>query len=172
MNSCNGQGGNFISINNANFNYLTFPSIVPNGSPVENPTKQCIKLAIVDTGTNDNFFSSSTKCDYIKLAIVSFPVKMPNGKIIHSTHTGIIPNDSIPLAACRAHLFKELDQALISIGFFCDNGCMELFDDAQVVIFNNKKQRNFDERCQKYTHWPLNARLRTKDKATKYHDGT
>ena len=93
-------------------------------------------LAIADTGTNGNFFPSSTKCDEIKLALVSLPVKMPNGTIIHSTHTGIIPNDSILLEARRAHLFKELDQALISIGVFCDNGCMGLFDDARVVIFN------------------------------------
>ena len=49
---------------------------------------------------------------------------------------------------------------------------MALFDDAQVVIFNNKKQRNFDERSQKYTYWTLHTRLRTKDKATKDHDGT
>ena len=63
---------------------------------------------------------------------------MPNGTIIHSTHTGLIPNDSIPLAARRTHLFKELDQALISIGVFCDNGCMALFDDTQVVIFNKE----------------------------------
>ena len=63
---------------------------------------------------------------------------MSNGTIIHITHTGLIPNDSIPLAARRAHLFKELDQALISIGVFCDNGCMALFDDTQVVIFNKE----------------------------------
>ena len=85
-----------------------------------------------------NFPPSSTKCDDIKLAVVSLPVKMPNGTIIHSTHTGLIPNDSIPLAAHRAHLFKELYQALISIGVFCDIGCMALFDDAQVVIFNKE----------------------------------
>ena len=95
--------------------------------------------------------------------VVSLMVKIPNGTIIHSTHTGLIPNDCIPLAARRAHLFKELDQALISIGVFCDNGCMALFDDTQVVIFDNKKQRNFDERSQKHTYWPLHARLRTKD---------
>ena len=84
------------------------------------------------------FLPSSTKCDDIKLAVVSLPVKIPNGKIIHSTHTGLIPNDSIPLAARHAHLFKELDQALISIGVFCDNRCMALFDDTQVVIFNKE----------------------------------
>ena len=120
------------------FNSLTLPSVVPNGSAVENPTKPFINLVIADAGTNGNFSPSSTKCDNIKLAVVSLPVKIPNGTIIHSTHTGLIPNDSIPLAARRAHLFKELDQALISIGVFCDNGCMELFDDAQVVIFNKE----------------------------------
>ena len=114
------------------------PSIVPNGSAVENPTKQCINLAIAGTGTNGNFFPSSTKCDDIKLVVVSLPVKMPNGKIIHSTHTGLIPNDSIPLAALHTHLFKELDHDQISIGVFCDNGCMALFDDTQVAIFNKE----------------------------------
>ena len=59
------QGGNFRSINNANFNSLTLPSIVPNGYAVDNPTKQCINLEIADTGKNGNFSSSSTKCDEI-----------------------------------------------------------------------------------------------------------
>ena len=133
-----GQGGNYRSINNANLNSFTLPSIVPNGSAVENPTKQCISLAISDTGTNGNFFPSSTKFDDIKLSVVSLPVKITNGTIIHSTHTGLISNDSIPLAAIRAHLFKELYQDLISIGFFCYNGCMALFDDTQVVISNKE----------------------------------
>ena len=74
-----GQGGNFRSINNANFNSLTLLSVVPNGSDVENHNKQCIELTIVDTGTNDNFFPSPTKCDEIKLAVVSLLVKIPNG---------------------------------------------------------------------------------------------
>ena len=68
---------------------------------------------------------------------------MPNGTIIHSTHTGLIPNDSIPLADRRAHLFKELYQALISIGVSCENGCMALFDEAQVVIFNKETKEIF-----------------------------
>ena len=32
-----GQGGNFESIDNANFNFLTLPSVVPNGFAVYNP---------------------------------------------------------------------------------------------------------------------------------------
>ena len=160
-----------MAVNNANFNSLTLPYAVPNGPAVENRNKQCINLEISDTGTNGNFSPLSTKCDEIKLAVVSLPFKMPNGAIIRSTHTGLIPNDSIPLASRRVYLFKELDQALISIGVFCDNGCMALFDETQVVIFN-KKSKKIDKRSQKYTYWPLRARLRTKDKATKDHDVT
>ena len=63
---------------------------------------------------------------------------MPNGTIIHSTHTGLILNDFILLSARRAHLFKELYQALISIRVFGDNECMDLFVDTQVVIFNKE----------------------------------
>ena len=74
----------------------------------------------------------------MKSAVISLPVKIHNRTIIHSTHTGLIPNDSIPLAASHAHLFKELDQYLIYIGVFCDNGCIDLFDDTQVVIFNKE----------------------------------
>ena len=92
----------------------------------------------MDTGTIGKKIPLSTKCDEIKLAVVSLPVKIPNGTIIHSIHTGLIPNDSILLAARCAHLFKELDQALISIGVFCDNVCMTLFDDTQVVIFKKE----------------------------------
>ena len=35
-----------------------------------------------------------------------------------------------------------------------------------------RNQRNLNERSQKFTYWPLHARLRTKDKATKDHDRT
>ena len=108
----------------------------------------------MDTGKNSNFPPSSIKCDDIKLAVVSLLVKMTNGKIINSTHTCLIPNDSILLSARRVHLFKELDQALITIVVFCDNGCMELFDDAQVIIFN-KETKEILMRGPKNTHTGL-----------------
>ena len=40
-------------------------------------------------------------------------------------------------------MFKELYQALISIGAFCDNGCMALYDDTQVVMFKKETKEIF-----------------------------
>ena len=61
-------------------------------------------------------------------------VKLPNGKIISSTHTGLLNLPHIPLAARRAHIFPQLTGSLLSIGQFCDSGFKATFEASSVII--------------------------------------
>ena len=50
---------------------------------------------------------------------------MPDGHIIYSSHTDLLPQNTLPIAARQAHIFPDLkNKALLSIGMFCDNGCL------------------------------------------------
>ena len=61
---------------------------------------------------------------------------MPNGEVITSTHTALLPCTNIPLAARKAHIFPGLKTALLSIGTFCDHGCTATFTQGNVTITN------------------------------------
>jgi hypothetical protein len=50
-------------------------------------------------------------------------ITLPNGELIRSTHTALLPFHDLPIEARRAHLFPALqNKALILIGQICDSG--------------------------------------------------
>ena len=66
---------------------------------------------------------------------------MPYGHIIYYSHTALLTQDTLPIEARHAHILPDLkNKALLSIGMFCDKGCLALFDDKKVHIIDNKKQ--------------------------------
>ena len=68
---------------------------------------------------------------------------MPDGHIIYSSHTALITHDTLPIEARHAHIFPDLkNKALLSIGMFCDNGCLTFFDDKEVHIINKKPNKH------------------------------
>ena len=68
---------------------------------------------------------------------------MPDGHIIYSSHTAVITQDTLPIEARHAHIFPELkNKALLSIGMFCDNGCLALFNDEKVHIIDRRTNKN------------------------------
>ena len=70
-------------------------------------------------------------------------IRMPYGHIIFSSHTDLLPQDTLPIKARHAHIFPDLkNKALLSIGMFCDNGCLALFDDKKVNIINQKPKEH------------------------------
>ena len=88
--------------------------------------------AIADTGATDHFMTSSyplrNKCP----TATAISVAMPNGKTIHSTHSGKLPLPA-PIDM-TAHVLPDLSHSLISIGKLCDAGCTATFDAKKVVI--------------------------------------
>ena len=71
------------------------------------------------------------------------PIKIPNGEIITSTHTSLLPQHNLPDKARKAHIFQGLQKTLISIGALCDNNCISVFDEKRVIIYD-QTTRNKD----------------------------
>ena len=68
---------------------------------------------------------------------------MPYGHIIYSSRTVLLPHDTLPVKARQAHIFPDLkNMALLSIGIFCDNGCLALFGDEKVYIIDKIANKN------------------------------
>ena len=68
---------------------------------------------------------------------------MPDGHIIYSSHTALLPQNNLPISEQQAHIFPNLkNKALLSIGVFCDNGCLALFDDKKVYIVDKRTNKN------------------------------
>ena len=68
---------------------------------------------------------------------------MPDGHIIYSSHTDLLPQNNLPLVAQQAHIFPDLkNKALLSIDMFYDNECLALFDDKKVYIIDKRTNKN------------------------------
>ena len=68
---------------------------------------------------------------------------MLDGHIIYSSHTALLPQDTLPIEARQAHIFPDLkNKELLSISMFCDNGCLALFDDKKVYIIDKINNKN------------------------------
>jgi hypothetical protein len=51
-----------------------------------------------------------------------------------NTHEGYINVPQLPLEACKAYLFHDMQSSLVSIGQLCDTGCITTFDKDTVNI--------------------------------------
>ena len=70
-------------------------------------------------------------------------ILMPDGHIIYYSHTALIPQDTLPIKAWHAHIFPDLkNKGILSIGMFCDNGCLAIFDDKKVHIIDRRTNKN------------------------------
>ena len=104
-------------------------------------------LAAADSGTLGHFFKSSSPCVDKIIATNPLGIRMRDGHIIFSSHTALFPQDSLPIEAQHAHIFPELkNKAHLSIGMFCDNGCLAIFDENKVDIINRKTNKNLMHR--------------------------
>ena len=76
------------------------------------------------------------------IAVVPLRIKMPNGQIIHSTHTCLLKIKDPPKEVRKAHIFPGLHKCiLLSIGVFYDNGCLAIFDSNIVLIINKTTKK-------------------------------
>ena len=68
---------------------------------------------------------------------------MPDRHIIFYSHTTLLPQDALPIEARHAHIFPDLkNKALLSIGMFCENRCIAIFDNKKVNIINKKTNKH------------------------------
>lgn len=107
-------------------------------TPSSEPSKlNLLKRPVnADSGTTGHYLSFDDKAVLSNLQPASKPisVKLPNGKIIASTHTGMLNLPLLPIAARLAHVFPQLTGSLLSIGQLCDSGYKAVFDSTTVSI--------------------------------------
>ena len=84
---------------------------------------------------------SGSKVINIKKSNIPIEVKLPAGEIIKYTETGKLPNKDLPMEARIVHLFPDLKHALLSIGLFCDNSCLDIFDEKEIRIIDKKTKK-------------------------------
>ena len=100
-------------------------------------------LAAANSGTSGIFFKSNSPCVNKITAINLLGISMPDGHTIYSSHTALLPQDTLPIKARQAQIFLDLkNKALLSIGMFCDNRCLALFDDKKVYILEKGTNKN------------------------------
>jgi hypothetical protein len=67
-------------------------------------------------------------------------VRMPNGALSRSTHTGYLRLPQLPRNACLAYLFEDQQaQPLISLGVLCDHGMVCTLDAERLVLEKDKQ---------------------------------
>jgi hypothetical protein len=92
-------------------------------------------LAIIDTGTTGHYLLLDSTCVDKRITTQPIHVMLPDGSAIQSSHEAVLPFPQLPQATLKAHIFPDLrGQALLSMGTFCDAGCMAIFDATSVKI--------------------------------------
>ena len=105
--------------------------------------KHVDNLAAADSGTSGHFFKSNSPCVNKRIATNLIGIRMPDGHIIYSSHTALIIQETLPIDAQYSHIFPDIkNKALLSIGMFCDNICLAIFDDKKVHIINKNKKKH------------------------------
>eukprot|EP00978_Attheya_sp_CCMP212_P005970 scaffold13447_cov59-Attheya_sp.AAC.3 len=81
--------------------------------------------AIADSGANIHLGDAQTPCINLKRTNLGLPAQLPDGSIIRSTHSGILPLTSkLSTEAKTMHIYPELQSGpLLSLGVFANDGC-------------------------------------------------
>jgi len=97
-------------------------------------------LAIADSGATSHFLMTAAPVTDQAIATTPLRVKLPNGTILHSSHTCMLDLPALPPQARKGHIIPGLaNHSLISIVQLCKAGCKVLFEkDCCKVILNDK----------------------------------
>jgi hypothetical protein len=120
-------------INSSNTDYLNHITSL-NSSVVPSPPSFHTS-AIADTGCTGHYISISCPHSDRKPSRPSLAVRVPNGAVLHSSHTATLDLPGFLPAACQAHIFPGLaSHPLLSIGQLCDDGCTATFSATRLDI--------------------------------------
>jgi hypothetical protein len=114
----------------------------PTNSTTTNSHDAITHTAIADTGANGTYLTKGAGSQLLDLQIARQPltVNLPDGTIATSTHTGLLPITSLPMAARRAHVFPTFQQSLVAIAPICDANFKVVYDKATVTILDADSQ--------------------------------
>ena len=128
---------------NSKFSLITC-SLTPPNKIILNPTNSTTTTshnaithtAIADTGANGTYLTKDAGSQLLDLQIARQPltVNLPDGTIATSTHTGLLPITTLPMAARRAHVFPTFQQSLVAIAPICDANFKVVYDKATDIL--------------------------------------
>ena len=121
-------------------------------------------LAAADSVTLGLRKNSNSLCVDKRIAKNPLGIRLPDGHSIYYYHISLLPLKTLPVEARHAHIFHDLkNKALLSIGMFCDNGCLALFYDKKVHIINKTKKTHHAQNTQQSIislHGPFNTQTK------------
>ena len=91
--------------------------------------------AISDSGATAHFIVKGAPVTNIKKAVFPLRITLPNGGIIHSTHTCNLDIPWLPNTITEAHIVPGIERSLIATRKFCDAGCQLIFDQDECRIY-------------------------------------
>ena len=83
-----------------NINIIGTTNTITHNYNVEN-------LAAADSGTSGNFLKPNSPCVNKRTAINLIGIHMTDGHIIYSSHTALLPQNTLPTEARQAHNFPN-----------------------------------------------------------------
>ena len=95
---------------------------------------------VLDTGATGHFLTPDHAAPHATKPTPPIHVKLPNEKVISSTHQTTIPltgTDHLPRSARQAHIFPHLGTSLISVGQLCDHDCTATFKKHSATVEHN-----------------------------------
>ena len=135
----------------------------PNAEQMLNTTKiqRAVEWAISDSGATGHFIVEGAPIVNKRIAQFPIAIKLPDGKIIRSTHTGNLDIPWLPHGMTECHIVPGLaHSSLISTRKFCDAGCKVSFDEDECRVYYKGQLVLTGDRDPCTTLWrlPLNPR--------------
>lgn len=65
------------------------------------------------------------------------PIKLPNGDVLRSSHTGSLNVAELSPQACKVHIFPQLKGSLLGFGPLCDDDCTVILDKHTARVLKN-----------------------------------
>jgi hypothetical protein len=96
-----------------------------------------VEFVISDSGATAHFLVEGAPVINLKVAENPIAIKLPDGSIIYSTHTGNLDIPWMPNQMTEAHIVPGLSHSsLISTKVFCDAGCKVMFDEWECKVYH------------------------------------
>ena len=99
-----------------------------------------VEFGLSDSGASAHFIVEGAPVENLRAAEKPLRIKLPDGKIILSTHTCNLPIPWLPKVMTEAHVVPGLaHSSLISTKKFCEAGCVVVFDRFECRVYFGPK---------------------------------
>ena len=99
------DGGIVGSINNSKIVYNTQENTTNKDSSPHTPSP---RAAVVDSGTTGNYLTKISPCLNKTVAVITLPIELLNGEIIHLFYTTLLKETELLLQSRKLHIFPGL----------------------------------------------------------------